>query len=92
MLAATDDRFVVSTGRHVHATLDVDLSDPSLVPGTGTSEPGGGNWRRAADLLKSVLRERIVVGAGVVDPAPDRGEEASVLAAAGAAYGTTTGR
>ncbi len=80
------ERAVEALGRNVYITFDVDFFDPSLMPATGTPEPGGGSWWDALDLLSRVFRERNVVGADIVELAPRRGEEASAFTAAKLAY------
>lgn len=70
----------------VYVTFDVDFFDPSLVPATGTPEPGGGDWWQALDLLRAVFRERNVVGADVVELAPGPGQRASATVAAKLVY------
>jgi agmatinase len=57
-------------GETVYITFDVDYFDPSLVPATGTPEPGGGDWYRTLTFLRRVFRERTVVGCDVVELAP----------------------
>ena len=79
-------RAVEPLGEYVYVTFDVDFFDPSLLPATGTPEPGGGSWWDALDLLRAVFERRTVVGADVVELAPRRGEEASALTAAKIAY------
>lgn len=64
------DRAVEALGSRVYLTFDVDYFDPSLVPSTGTPEPGGGDWYRTLRFLRRVFREREVVGADVVELAP----------------------
>ena len=64
------ERAVRSLGRDVYITIDVDFFDPSLVPATGTPEPGGGGWYPTLKLLERVFRERTVVGVDVVELAP----------------------
>lgn len=80
------DRALDALGENVYITFDVDFFDPSLMPATGTPEPGGGDWWDAIDLLSAVFRERNVVGADVVELAPRRGEEASAFTAAKLVY------
>lgn len=63
-------RALAALGRTVYITFDVDFFDPSLVPSTGTPEPGGGDWPTALALLRRVFGERRVVGADVVEHAP----------------------
>lgn len=64
------DRAMAALGDPVYITFDVDFFDPSLVPSTGTPEPGGGQWYPALALLRRVFAERRVVGADVVELAP----------------------
>ncbi|WP_420438020.1 agmatinase [Candidatus Palauibacter sp.] len=79
-------RAVEALGENVYITFDVDFFDPSLIPATGTPEPGGGSWWDAMDLLSRVFRERNVVGADIVELAPRPGGEASAFTAAKLAY------
>jgi agmatinase len=54
----------------VYVTFDVDFFDPSLVPATGTPEPGGGFWHETMRFLGYVFQEKTVVGMDVVELAP----------------------
>ena len=64
------DRALDALRDPVYITFDVDFFDPSLMPSTGTPEPGGGDWHSALALLGRVFAERRVVGADVVEHAP----------------------
>lgn len=64
------DRALEALGPRVYLTFDVDYFDPSLVPSTGTPEPGGGDWYRTLRFLRRVFQERDVVAADVVELAP----------------------
>jgi agmatinase len=64
------DRALESLGDPVYLTFDVDYFDPSLVPSTGTPEPGGGDWYRTLRFLKRVFQERTVLAMDVVELAP----------------------
>jgi agmatinase len=57
-------------GRPVYLTVDVDYFDPSVVPSTGTPEPGGATWWPTLNLLDSLFRRADVVAADVVELAP----------------------
>lgn len=57
----------------VYVTFDVDFFDPSLVPSTGTPEPGGGFWHDTMRFLGRVFEEKTVVGMDVVELAPIEG-------------------
>jgi agmatinase len=64
------DRAMAGLGEEVYLTFDVDYFDPSLVPSTGTPEPGGGDWYRTLRFLRRVFRERKVIACDVVEFAP----------------------
>jgi agmatinase len=67
------DRALAALGPNVYLSFDVDYFDPSLVPSTGTPEPGGGDWYRTLRFLRRVFAERHVVGCDVVELAPTPG-------------------
>jgi len=54
----------------IYLTLDLDYFDPSFFPGTGTPEPGGEDFHSFISLMK-ILRNKNIVGADVVELAPD---------------------
>lgn len=55
--------------RPVYLSLDLDILDPSVVPGTGTPEPGGPDYREFERLLFT-LTSLNIVAADVVELAP----------------------
>jgi len=55
---------------NVYLTIDVDYFDPSIMPSTGTPEPGGGLWYETLSFLSEVFKKRNVVGFDVVELAP----------------------
>jgi agmatinase len=66
----------------VYVTFDVDGLDPSVIPATGTPEPGGLSWDDAIALLREVFARRTVVGMDIVELAPAEGSRVSEFAAA----------
>jgi N1-aminopropylagmatine ureohydrolase len=54
----------------VFLTIDVDCLDPSIMPATGTPEPGGLTWHQMMAILEDVIRDRIVIGMDIVELAP----------------------
>ena len=54
----------------VYITLDLDVLDPSLLPGVGTPEPGGLTFQEWISLLKKV-RPLHVIGFDIVELTPD---------------------
>lgn len=73
-------------GRAVYLTVDVDYFDPSIIPGTGTPEPGGGRWWPTLQLLERLFGTSRVVGADLVELAPIAGQHHSEFTAARLAY------
>jgi len=71
---------------NVYVTFDVDGLDPSIMPATGTPEPGGLDWFEAVDLLKAVSERSRIVGMDVVELAPMPGQVASDFLAARLTY------
>jgi len=67
------DEALERLGEKVYITFDVDYFDPSLVPSTGTPEPGGGDWYRTLRFLRRVFESRSVIGCDVVELAPTPG-------------------
>ena len=80
------DRAMAALGDDVFITFDVDYFDPSLMPATGTPEPGGPSWYPTMKLLRRVFTERNVVGADVVELAPIGGNAAPDFVAAKLVY------
>ena len=54
----------------VYITLDLDVMDPSFLPGVGTPEPGGFTFREFISLLKR-LQTLHVIGFDIVELTPD---------------------
>ena len=80
------ERVLKDLGDEVYLTLDVDYFDPSVMPATGTPEPGGGTWYPTMELLEAVFREKRVVGCDVVELAPIPGVVAPDFTAAKLVY------
>ncbi len=70
----------------IYLTFDIDYFDPSLVPATGTPEPGGGLWYPTLRLLRHLVRTKTVVAMDVVELAPIGGHPASDFLAAKLVY------
>lgn len=54
----------------VYITVDLDVFDPSIMPATGTPEPGGMDWNTVISYLRKVFQAREVVGFDMVELAP----------------------
>lgn len=55
---------------NVYITIDLDVFDPSIMPSTGTPEPGGPEYFELMHFLRDVIKNRNVVGFDVVELCP----------------------
>lgn len=54
----------------VFLSIDIDVVDPGMAPGTGTPEPGGLTSRQILDTVRRMSRELNIVGADIVEVSP----------------------
>jgi len=59
--------------KNIYLTFDVDGFDSSLMPATGTPEPGGLFWNETMEIIKIAAKFGNIVGADVNELAPIRG-------------------
>ena len=59
-----------NSGENIYLTIDVDALDPSVMPATGTPEPGGFSYWELLDLIEPIFREKNVIGCDVVEFMP----------------------
>jgi agmatinase len=55
----------------VYITFDLDVFDGSLMPSTGTPEPGGMEWYQVLQFLRMIFLRKQVVGFDIVELAPN---------------------
>ncbi|MFD2551091.1 agmatinase [Bizionia sediminis] len=83
---AVDDTWVDAAidqmTENVFITIDLDAFDPSIMPSTGTPEPGGMLWYETLDFLRQVFAEKNVVGFDIVELCPNKNERSSDFLAA----------
>jgi len=72
--------------RDVFISVDLDALDPSVMPATGTPEPGGLAWHDVLDVIREVCRRKHVIGFDIVELAPIPGMVAPDFLAARLAY------
>jgi agmatinase len=77
---------VSKLSKNVYVTIDIDVLDSSVMPSTGTPEPGGLFWYDVVDLLKAVAREKKVVGFDLVELCPSPNNRACDFLAAKLVY------
>jgi agmatinase len=78
MLTKLEDRIYVS--------IDVDVFDPSSIRNTGTPEPGGLSWEQVVEIISCVFSTRTVIGADIVEFAPQENYRAEAYTLAKLCY------
>ena len=73
-------------GKNVYITFDLDGFDASLMPATGTPEPGGLFWNDAMAILRETAAVANIVGADVNELAPIKNFHSPNFLAAKLAY------
>lgn len=73
---------------NVFLTIDVDGFDSSIMPHTGTPEPGGFTWYEVTKLIRTLAASRRIVGFDIVEYAPTEGGSASAFLCAKLIYKT----
>lgn len=73
-------------GRNIYLTFDLDGFDGSVMPATGTPEPGGLFWNDAINIIKAASEIGTIVGADINELAPIDGFHAPNFLAAKLAY------
>lgn len=76
------DKVVEACTDTIFITFDLDALDPSIMPSTGTPEPGGLFWYETLELLKQVFEEKNVVGFDIVELCPKETDKSSDFLAA----------
>jgi len=76
------DKVIEALTDNVLITFDLDALDPSIMPSTGTPEPGGLFWYETLEFLKQVFEEKNVVGFDIVELCPNPNEKSSDFLAA----------
>jgi agmatinase len=83
---ATDDDWMESALNlmtdNVYITIDLDGFDPSILPATGTPEPGGMLWYETLEFLKNIFDDKNVVGFDIVELCPNEFSASSDFLAA----------
>ncbi|MBS3097483.1 agmatinase [Candidatus Woesearchaeota archaeon] len=80
------DKAIGGLSSNVYLTIDLDGLDPSIMPSTGTPEPGGLSWYGLLKFLRKVFSEKNIVGFDVVELAPNKNNVAPDFMAAKLVY------
>ena len=76
------DKVIEAMTENVFITFDLDAFDPSIMPSTGTPEPGGLLWYETLEFLKQVFEDKNVVGFDIVELCPNKNDRSSDFLAA----------
>src|SRR6202041_3694431 len=70
--ACLDEAFTIATDdcAGVFLSVDVDVVDPGMAPGTGTPEPGGLTARQLLDAVRRIAMSVPLAGMDVVEVSP----------------------
>jgi len=80
------EKAIAKLTNNVYITIDLDVFDPSILPSTGTPEPGGLDWYKVLEFIKKVSENKNIVGLDVVELAPNKNEKSSDFLAAKLIY------
>lgn len=64
------EEIVNSLGENVYISFDIDCFDMSMIPSTGTPEPGGPMWDEILPIIREVAKKKNIVGMDLVELAP----------------------
>jgi len=67
---------------NVYITIDLDAFDPSIMPSTGTPEPGGMFFYETLEFIKMMFKKKNVVGFDIVELCPNDIDKSSDFLAA----------
>jgi agmatinase len=70
------EKVVDLLSENVYITIDLDVFDPSIMPSTGTPEPGGLFWYEVLNLMRMVNKNCNIVGFDVVELCPNKIDKA----------------
>ncbi|MEJ7861262.1 MAG: agmatinase [Pyrinomonadaceae bacterium] len=80
------DSAINSLTENVYLTIDIDGLDPSLVPTTGTPEPGGLGWYEVLTVIRKLAEKRRIVGMDLVEFAKTDNSDAPAFLCAKLVY------
>jgi agmatinase len=80
------DKAIDMLSDKVYLTIDLDVFDPSIMPSTGTPEPGGMEWYQCLQFLEKVISRKELVGFDVVELCPSGSNKAPDFLAAKLIY------
>jgi agmatinase len=80
------DKAIEQLTQNVYLTFDLDGLDPSILPATGTPEPGGLLWHQTTRFLRKVIDKKNLIGFDLVELCPDESNKTSDFLAAKLVY------
>ncbi|MGM0568559.1 MAG: arginase family protein, partial [Elusimicrobiota bacterium] len=83
-----EEKLLNALGDNVYLDIDLDVFDPSVIPATGTPEPGGLLWYQVTGLISKIARRKNIRGLSVVELCPLENNRVSEFNAAVLIYKT----
>ncbi|MFC2112133.1 agmatinase [Bacteroidota bacterium] len=80
------EKAIKTLSDQVYLTADLDVLDPSIMPSTGTPEPGGMDWYTMISFIRKVTEKKELVGFDVVELCPSKQNKAPDFLAAKLIY------
>lgn len=80
------DEAISKLSDNIYISIDLDVFDISILPGTGTPEPGGLGWYQTTNFLRKVIEQKNLVGFDVVELRPIEADKSSDFLAAKLIY------
>jgi agmatinase len=76
------DEILKTLNNNVYLSFDIDAFESSVMPSTGTPEPGGLFWNEVLPIIKAVAAKKNIIGIDLVELAPIKGFQAPDFVAA----------
>jgi len=84
------ERIIKTLSEKVYLTIDLDVFDPSIMPSTGTPEPGGMTWYNVLELIRKLIEQKHLIGFDIVELCPGQNNKAPNFLAAKLLYKVLT--
>ncbi len=63
-------KIIKALPENIYLSFDIDAFDPSIMPATGTPEPGGLLWDETLNLIREISKKKNIIGMDLVELAP----------------------
>jgi len=81
-----EKEIISSLTENVYLSIDLDVFDPTIMPGVGSPEPGGLGWYETIKYLRKLSAEKNIIGFDIVELSPLPGQIVSDFSTAKLVY------